>query len=294
MNSKLRQYFGFKEDENDNDMPTCKLCLKNVRAAGGNTSNLRRHLKDQHPVESSKISKDKPPKRRDDGCESGQSTSQRQQQSITDAFAKFQKYERGGKQWQKLTDSVTKCLAKDMMPIYTAEKSGFQQLLKDFDPKYQLPSRKYFSQQAILKLYNETRETILQQLESAEFFSATSDMWSSNTMEPYMSYTVHFIDSDWKLHSRYLQTLYTPADHGMKEILEHWNLSSTKQVCIMTDSGANVVKAVRDPGWLWMSCFGHNLHLAITNSMKDENRISRAIGVCNRIVTAFSQSWKRC
>ncbi len=67
------------------DMP------EKIRAAGGNTSNLRQHLKDHHPVESSKISKDKPPKRRDDGCES--------QQTITDAFAKFQKYERGGKQW---------------------------------------------------------------------------------------------------------------------------------------------------------------------------------------------------
>ncbi len=113
-----------------------------------------------------------------------------------------------------------------------------------------------------------------------------------------MSYTVHFID--WKLQSRCLQTLYTPADHtaenladGMKEILEHWNLSSTKQVCITTDSGANVVKAVRDLGWPWMSCFGHNLHLAITNSMKNENRISRAIGVCNRIVTGSSNSARR-
>ena len=42
-----------------------------------------------------------------------------------------------------------------------------------------------------------------------------------------------------------------------------------------------------------MSCFGCNCHVAITNSMKDENRISRAIGVCNRIVTVFGQSWKR-
>ncbi len=59
--SPVWQYFGFKENENDNEMPTCKICLKKVRAAGGNTSNLRRHLKDHHPVESSKISKDKPP-----------------------------------------------------------------------------------------------------------------------------------------------------------------------------------------------------------------------------------------
>jgi hypothetical protein len=81
------------------------------------------------------------------------------------------------------------------------------------------------------------------------------------------------------------------CDEG--EILEHWHLSSTKQVCITTDSGANVVKAVCDLDWPWMSCFGHNLHLAITNAMKDDNRISRAIGVCEGIMTAFSQSWKR-
>ena len=134
-------------------MPTCKLCLKKVRAAEGNTSNLRRHPKDHHPIESSKISKDE---RGNDDYQS--------QQTITDAFVKFQKYERGGKQWQKLTDLVTKCLAKDMMPIYTVEKSGFQQLLKDFDPKYQLPGSKYFSQQTIpkAKLYNETRGITLQ------------------------------------------------------------------------------------------------------------------------------------
>ena len=109
-----------------------------------------------------------------------------------------------------------------------------------------------------------------------------------------MSYTVHYIDPGWKLQSKCLQTLYMPADHtaenladGMKDILQHWHLSSTKQVCITTDPRANVVKAVRDLDWPWMSCFGHKLHLAITNAMKDENRISRAIGVCKRIVTAF-------
>lgn len=186
------------------------------------------------------------------------------------------------------------------MPIYTVDKSGFKKLLNDFDPKYELPSRKYFSQQAIPKLYNKTKEGVLQQLQNAEFFSATSDMWSSNTMEPYMSYTVHFIDPDWKLQSRCLQTLYVPADHtaenladGMNEILNQWQLSPTKQVCLTTDSGANIVKAARDLNWPWISCFGHNLHLAITNAMKDEPRISRAIGLCKRIVAAFSQSWKR-
>ena len=34
-----------------------------------------------------------------------------------------------------------------------------------------------------------------------DYFSATSDMWSSVGMKPYLSYTVHFVDSDWMLSS---------------------------------------------------------------------------------------------
>ncbi len=131
------------------------------------------------------------------------------------------------------------------------------------------------------------KEGVLRQLQNIEFFSATSDMWSSNTMEPYMSFTVHFIDSDWKLQSRCLQTLYVPEDHTAKILAE----GMKEQVCLTTDSGANIVKAAHDLAWPCISCFGHNLQLAMTNAMKDEPRISRAVGICKRIV--FSQSWKR-
>ena len=294
--SPVWQYFGFKTDEDDNAKPTCKLCLKKVSAAGGNTSNLQRHLRDHHPAKAQELGK----QGQGPSKSKGRQPPTQGQSSISEAFSKMQKYERGGKQWQKLTNSVTHCLAKDMMPIYTVEKSGFKRLLNDFDPKYELPSRKYFSQKAIPKLYNETKDGVLQQLQHAEFFSATSDMWSSNTMEPYMSYTIHFIDPDWKLQSRCLQTLYVPKDHtaetladGMNEILNEWQPSPSNQVCLTTDSGANIVKAASDLNWSWISCFGHNLHLAITYAMKDEPRISRAIGICKRIVAAFSQSWKR-
>ncbi len=38
-------------------------------------------------------------------------------------------YERGGKKWKELTDSVTYCLAKDGLPMYSVEKSSFRQML---------------------------------------------------------------------------------------------------------------------------------------------------------------------
>ena len=43
-----------------------------------------------------------------------------------------------------------------MLPVYTIEKEGFANLLKQIDPQYELPSRKYFSKTAIPKLYEST------------------------------------------------------------------------------------------------------------------------------------------
>ena len=40
-------------------------------------------------------------------------------------------------------------------------------------------------------------------------------------------------------------------------------------------------------------CFGHNLHLGVINALKDDSRLSRALGVCKKIVSSFSYSWKK-
>jgi hypothetical protein len=48
---------GLKTDEDDNAKPMCKLCLKKVSAAGGNTSNLQRHLRDHHPAKAQELGK---------------------------------------------------------------------------------------------------------------------------------------------------------------------------------------------------------------------------------------------
>ena len=89
-------------------------------------------------------------------------------------------------------------------------------------------------------------------------------------MKPYfLSYTIHYI-YQWKIKSRYLQTMFMPQDHTgenlsetMQSALESWGLEEGKQVCLTLDSGANIVNAALRLNWLRLSCFGHNLHLAI-------------------------------
>lgn len=139
-------------------------------------------------------------------------------------MSKSKLYERNGKKWQVLTDSITTCLCKDMVPIYTVEKDGFRNMLKKFDSQYEIPSRKYFSGTAIPKMYGQVRERVAGELSNVKYYAATIlTSWSS---EPYLCYTVHFVDDEWSLKSRCLQA---PADHTADNIADA--LSSTLENC---------------------------------------------------------------
>lgn len=79
----------------------------------------------------------------------------------------------------------------------------------------------------------------------------------------------------------------------MKATLESWNLDYSNQVCLTTDSGSNVIKVAEDLNWPRLTCFGHNLHLAITKALINDTRCTRALGVARKIVSSISSSWKR-
>ena len=44
-----------------------------------------------------------------------------------------------------------------MLPIRIVEKEGFKALVKNLDPRCELPSRKYMSKKAIPDFYSKTR-----------------------------------------------------------------------------------------------------------------------------------------
>ena len=289
-------HFGVKTTEDGSAV--CLYCKRSVVARNGNTSNLFSHLHTQHPAKYELAIK---AKKKAKGKEQSTEASSRVgiQNSIDESFAAVRKYDRKSKRWQKLTEAITYYLAKDMVPFYTIEKPGFKRLVSVFDKQYDLPSGKYFSQVAVPSLYNNIRDEVAAEISNVEYYSATTDLWSSEGLKPYLSYTIHYIDQ-WEMKSRCLQTLFMPQDHtgenlaeAMQNALEAWGLEECKQVCVTTDSGSNMVNAASRLNWLRLSCFGHNLHLAITNSLKCDDRCSRALGLSRKIVSAFSMSWKK-
>lgn len=267
-------WFGFKKSDSEQKNVICKMCRVAVPASKGNTSNLFYHLKTKHVLEYEESqrmrSTQTPSQPPNTGGKKKVFPTPQPQTSIAQAFSKSTPYDKKSKRWTDITKAIMIHLCKDMVPFQTVERSGFQDMIKTLDPRYVVPSRKYFNETEMPKLYGQLREKVENDLRELKYFATTTDLWSSRTMEPYISLTIHFITDESELASRCLQTSYFPDDHtgeaiaeGLKDALESWGLREESQVCITTDNGANVVKAVTLNDWKRLQCFGHRLHLAI-------------------------------
>ena len=75
--------------------------------------------------------------------------------------------------------------------------------------------------------------------------------------------------------------------------LNNWELLFECLIVSTTDNASNIVAAFRSLDWLRISCFGHNLDLAISKALHND-RVKSALARCHRLVELFHHSWKKC
>ena len=168
----------------DTNTPTCKLCLNDVHAAYGNTTNLLSHLKNNHPKQYWKV---KP------STKASSTQNDKSQIAIEDCIVRTKLISTSSSEDKRITNGITRCLAKDMLPISIVDKHGFRDMIKRLNPRYQLPHKDYFSHHAIPALYAEVRDQMgIKFKTDMVFFSTTADLWSSCLMQPYLGFTVHY------------------------------------------------------------------------------------------------------
>lgn len=134
----------------------------------------------------------------------------------------------------------------------------------------------------------------MQELADVDWFSSTTDLWSSVGMVPFISLTVNF-------QSRMLETHYMPEQHTAANIcdviennLKLWNLQKQNMVSLTTDNGSNVKLAATLLNIPRIPCFGHILHNAIHYSIDSlDSSAARSITAAKRLHTAFAHSFKR-
>ena len=268
------------------EKPICCHCKKAVLAKRSNTTNLFCHLEDHHPEVYAEMARGT----RGKGIK-------RKQPTLLDIIEKSRRYDPKSQRVRELNRAVACFIARDMQPFYTMEKPGFKQMVEMLDS---LPSRKYFSETEIPRLYSELKDDVVKPaVKSATYFTATTDLWTSSARHPYLSFTVHFIDDNWELRSYCLDTVPPFEDHtgqnlaeAAVDILGNWELQSENLVCTTTDNGSNFIAAFQTLEWPRISCFGHNLDLAVNKALNIE-RVQQAIRRCHALVEVFSRSWKK-
>ncbi|XP_007888700.1 E3 SUMO-protein ligase ZBED1 [Callorhinchus milii] len=299
--SEVWRYFGFQPGSDGRpeniETPVCKICFRVIPAKASNTSNLYAHLKSQHPHIYIEV-KGKPNQTPTTPTSCGE-PSREHQPTMRELFQRKDKFDPKGREHRELTKAVTYCITKDRMPLNTISKPGFQHLLGKFNPRYELPSKNYFSRVAIPSLYAEVRKVVEKEVRTAECFATTVKTWTSRSNEMFLTFSLHSIDGDWNLKSHCLQTQYLPDEHTgktlkctLEDALEEWALDPGNLVAVTTDKGPDLELACELLGWRRIGCFSQNLQRALLKGLED-SRIERIIQLSRQIFSQFSRSWRR-
>ncbi|XP_063931157.1 zinc finger BED domain-containing protein 4-like [Zophobas morio] len=288
----------------------CKLCFQHVKTSG-NSTNLINHLKRKHPdidilksnetLETELTEKRKKPQLDEDNSSVEHDTNV-DKLKLTDPCTPNKSLSTastitlrgtpdgssyltscnimGGVKAAKITNAIVYMIVKDNYPLMTTEKAGFQYLMNITVPFYKVPGRR-----AITTLINEKYDVL-------------SDVWTEMlTTTSFLGVTVHFY-MNHALHSIHIGVTELQCSHTAYNLTEYliricdeWKIDLSKVSAVVTDNGANIVKAVTD---LFgknkhLPCFAHTINLVVTKSLGEEP-LKNIIEAVKSIITFFKQS----
>ena len=108
------------------------------------------------------------------------------------------------------------------------------------------------------------------------YLGTTTDMWTSQSNDGYISLTTHFIDKEFTMRHRNLVIRYFPGRHTainiakmLKDCAKEWKIDIQKEVAAFTtDNAQNVRNAIIDCLLLpAIPCAGHTLNLAVQDGL---------------------------
>ncbi|KAL4091698.1 hypothetical protein QTP88_026349 [Uroleucon formosanum] len=207
----------------------------------------------------------------------------------------------GGPKAKIFTDSIIHYFVKDNVSFKTIENEGFKQMLQTICPLYKPPGRDTIARR-IDDLYTVMASKFREELSKTETMQIRS----------FLSITTHLIQ-DGKLKTQNIGTgelfeghtaIY--IGHTLIETLQSWGLEAEKVVSVVTDSGANMKKAIVDEFGekKHLPCVAHTINLVVEKAIDKTQEISKT-GVksggvpvllfkVREIVKYFKKSTKAC
>lgn len=190
-------------------------------------------------------------------------------------------------------------IAKDNMPLSTTEKSGFKFFMNKALPLYKVPSRKSITN-LIKSKYEVLSLLVKSKLSLVDNLTITTDIWTDTVnTKSFLGMTVHFLNlSKLNLENVTIGVLELGESHTslnicnwFESILEAWGINKQQVITVVTDSGPNILSAVKTTfgNDKHLPCFAHTLNL-VTQRALDNQDVQNIISKIKAIVTFFKHS----
>ena len=242
--SLVWRYFKVLSDKSLN--AECMLCSSVVTRTSSSTSNLLHHIQTRHDNEFQIVNKS--------------------MKSRTPELV--QRLPLSSDRSAHLTKLAANLIIYNLLPLSIVESPQLQMIFQEAEPSFVLPKRKYFVGNVLNHMYTETREKVQRELQYAigkllmsiwYLFNflfdvlgvcLTTDIWTSQANQAYMTVTAHFVvPVDNRLKCYVLETTEFPGNHTAERIVDRlenicidWSILD-KVVCLVSDT-CNVMRKV--------------------------------------------------
>jgi hypothetical protein len=195
---------------------------------------------------------------------------------------------------------IAEFIAIDDMPFQLADSEAFARVLHVLEPRYRLPSEKYFRTSLVPEIYEALVKKVADNISvenGVQFLSFTTDAWTTpQCTESLLSLTAHWLDTDFNRHSAMLEATHIVGQHTgahiadiLQKMMEKWRLKDRIHV-MLRDNAASMIKAMEDAHIPSYGCVSHTLQLSVNKALKVQRAVEDVVANCRRIATHFSKS----
>lgn len=300
--SPIWKHFMVAKDEK---FATCQHCNKLVSRGGKdrrtyNTTNLVRHLETDHQQSAYKeYSTDK---QEYDDKQSAVKKAGSVQLTLEESKSRVQEWTIHDPRAHRVHRRLGEMLALDIQPFTIVEDQGFCRLVHTLEPRYVMPSRKFFSENIIPRIEKGVRSEVRKSLESVQYFSFTTDAWTADVANhSLLSVTAHWISDNFTRKSAILNAVVLNDSHTgaylceqLQDSLAKWDIKDSQVHLFLRDNASNMIRAMKDAGYASQGCMAHTLQLVVKDGILTQRTVVDLLAICRRVVSHFKHSSTAC
>jgi hypothetical protein len=152
----------------------------------------------------------------------------------------------------ELRAAFAKMVIEDEQPFCFGEKPGLRKFMAKACPRFQLPSRRTYTRDVVRCFFQEKAKLKKFFKDCCQRVCLTTDCWTSQQLDAYMTVTATFIDDNWRFHKKVIGFFMVKGHKGedigknVMRCMAEWGIERVMTITVdnasANDSGLGYLK----------------------------------------------------